>query len=94
MLETVISKGWSVRETETAVRAWVERNAGSARQREPIRHVQAAEFAEPEQRLRRALATNVAISRSTKGTGSIRIDFSSDDQLAELLDRIAGESLY
>ena len=52
------------------------------------------EFAEPEQRLRRALSTNVAITKSAKGSGSIRIDYSTADQLAELLDRIAGEALY
>ncbi len=92
MLETVIRRGLSVRETEAAVRSWVERHAGQP-ERIPTGNVR-NEFAEPEQRLRRALSTNVAINRSTKGTGSIRIDFSSDDQLAEILDRIAGESLY
>lgn len=91
LLETVIRRGLSVRETESAVRAWLERK--------PAAHDIAApgarnEFAEPEQRLRRALATNVSISRSARGSGSIRIDYSSAEQLAELLDRIAGEALY
>ncbi len=92
MLESVIKRGWSVRETESAVRAWVERqNQPKAVQAAPRLRSGHAEF---EQRLRRALATNVAISRSERGAGSIRIDFSTDEQLAEILDRIAGESLY
>ena len=92
LLETVIRRALSVRETEAAVRAWIDRQTGSA-DRSASQHAR-TEFAESEQRLRRALATNVSILRSAKGTGSIRIDFSTDDQLATILDRIAGESLY
>jgi ParB family chromosome partitioning protein len=91
LLETVIRRGLSVRETESAVRAWVERNSTAP---ELAASGTRNQFAEPEQRLRRALATNVSISRSAKGSGSIRIDYSTAEQLAELLDRIAGESLY
>jgi ParB family chromosome partitioning protein len=92
MLETLLKRSWSVRETESAVRSWVERrdNPQTAATAPRLR----AEHADFEQRLRRALATNVAINRSERGTGTIRIDFSSDEQLAEILDRIAGESLY
>jgi ParB family chromosome partitioning protein len=92
MLETLLQRGWSVRETENAVRSWVERQnkPKSASNVVPL----SAQHAEFEQRLRRALATNVSINRTERGAGSIRIDFSSDDQLAEILDRIAGESLY
>lgn len=92
MLETVIQRRLSVRETENAVRAWVERRASETDQSESPRL--RSELADSEQRLRRTLATNVTINRSTKGAGSIRIDFSSDDQLAEILDRIAGDPLY
>lgn len=92
MLETVIKRGWSVRETESAVRAWIEAQSTVAERVSPARL--RPEHADFEQRLRRSLATNVSISRSERGSGSIRIDFSSDEQLAELLDRIAGESLY
>ena len=92
MLETVVKRGWSVRETESAVRSWVEHQGKS----QPIQTVPRlrSEHADFEQRLRRALATNVAINRSERGTGTIKIDFSSDEQLAEILDRIAGESPY
>lgn len=92
MLETVIRKGMSVRETETAVRSWVDRNTASMDSPAPARLRN--DYAGSEQRLRRALSTNVAISQSAKGSGAIRIDFTSEDQLAELLDRIAGESHY
>lgn len=92
MLETVIRRGLSVRETENAVRAWVERNSAERDASSPS--ARNDDFADSEQRLRRALSTNVAISRSAKGSGSIRIDFSTGDQLNELLDRIAGEALY
>jgi ParB family chromosome partitioning protein len=92
MLETVLERGWSVRETENAVRSWVERQGSpKASTQAPRLRTEQVDF---EQRLRRALATNVSINRSDRGSGSIRIDFSSDEQLAELLDRIAGESLY
>jgi ParB family chromosome partitioning protein len=92
MLETVIQRRLSVRETENAVRAWVERKSSETDQPQPPRG--RSELADSEQRLRRTLSTNVTINRSSKGAGSIRIDFSSDDQLAELLDRIAGDPLY
>ncbi len=92
MLETVLKRGWSVRETESAVRSWLERSndQGDHSSAPRLR----SEHTDFEQRLRRALATNVAINRSERGTGSIRIEFSSDDQLAEILNRIAGEPLY
>ncbi len=92
MLETVLKRGWSVRETESAVRSWLERNDDPGEY--AVTSKTKTEHADFEQRLRRALATNVAINRSERGNGSIRIDFSSDDQLAEILNRIAGESLY
>jgi ParB family transcriptional regulator, chromosome partitioning protein len=92
ILDSVLKRGLSVRETEGAVRNWVERlNASNA---EPLSARLRSEQSESEQRLRRALATNVAINRSERGTGSIRIDFSSDEQLSEILNRIAGESIY
>ena len=91
LLETVIRRGLSVRETESAVRAWIDRNSAA---QDLAPSGARNEFAEPEQRLRRALSTNVAITKSAKGSGSIRIDYSTADQLAELLDRIAGEALY
>jgi ParB family chromosome partitioning protein len=92
MLETVLKRGWSVRETESAVRSWVDgQNSPRPAAASPALRSEHADF---EQRLRRALATNVAINRSERGTGTIRIDFSSDEQLSEILDRIAGESLY
>jgi ParB family chromosome partitioning protein len=92
MLETLLRRELSVRETEGAVRNWLERDQKSALQDRslPLR----SELAAPEQRLRRALSTNVAISRSSRGGGSIRIDFTSDEQLTELLDRIAGGEIY
>jgi ParB family chromosome partitioning protein len=92
MLETVLKRGWSVRETEAAVRSWTaKRDEPTPVQPAPRMQAEHADF---EQRLRRTLATNVSISRSQRGAGSIRIDFASDEQLAEILDRIAGESLY
>lgn len=92
MLETLLARGWSVRETENAVRTWVERQS-SPKTPPPAPRLR-SEHIDFEQRLRRALATNVSINRTDRGAGSIRIDFSSDEQLSELLDRIAGESLY
>ena len=92
MLEMVLKRGWSVRETESAVRSWAEQQVGT-KPAQPAPRLRSAQ-ADFEQRLRRTLATNVSINRSERGTGSIRIDFSSDEQLAEILNRIAGESHY
>jgi ParB family chromosome partitioning protein len=92
MLETVIRKSWSVRETENAVRTWIEHSAKL--QELPVPPSLRSEVADSEQRLRQAISTNVAINRSNRGSGSIRIDFASDEQLIQLLDRIAGESLF
>ena len=91
MLESVVRRQLSVRETEAAVRRWIEReHTPSARGS----LAQESGFSEAEQRLRRALATNVSIAQSSRGSGSIRIDFGSAEQLTELLDRITGEPLY
>lgn len=92
MLDAVIRRSLSVRETESAVRNWIERQNRIDPEAEMA--IRSDAYAESEQRLRRHLSTNVSIARSARGTGSIRIDFSSDEQLAELLDRIAGELLY
>lgn len=92
MLEMLLNHGWSVRETESAVRKWIERQDTPITDDVPARI--RSEQLEFEERLRRTLSTNVSIRRSERGDGSIRIDFSSEEQLAELLNRIAGEQLY
>lgn len=92
MLEMLVKHAWSVRETENAVRNWVE-PTDDPKPVQPSKRLR-SEHIDLEQRLRRALATNVTIKRTDRGDGSIRIDFSSDEQLAEILNRIAGESPF
>lgn len=91
MLDAVLAKGWSVRETEHAVRAWIDRSEQQLpSQRRPARTPR-PEF---EQRLRRALATNVTIGVQPNGSGTIRIEFGSDEQLDELIRKIAGDAIF
>ena len=72
MLETVIRRGLSVRETETAVRAWVDRNSAAQEPSTPGARQRARRT---EQRARRTLATNVTINQiGERRFGSIRID--------------------
>jgi ParB family chromosome partitioning protein len=90
MLEAVTSRSWTVRETEHAVRRWVEdlpRRAKSGRPRRP-------EEERLEGRLRSALGTRVGLRRNARGGGSITIHFFSDEELAALMDRLAGEDLF
>jgi ParB family chromosome partitioning protein len=92
MLELVVEKHLNVRETEATVRRWL----ASAESHVPSRRNLGKSKSDDDTtaRLRRALATSVAIRRSGSGSGSIRIDFGSDEQLAEIVNRIAGEPAF
>jgi ParB family chromosome partitioning protein len=93
MLETVMLRDLTVRQTESAVRAWTER------QREPLSHSGTkrelvAENVAAADRLQRSLSTQVTVRKDPSGRGVISIKFDSDEQFEDLVNRISGESLF
>jgi ParB family chromosome partitioning protein len=86
MLKHVVDRAWNVRQTEDAVRRWV--SGGAKRQsaqsvRTDDEHLQ--------EELQRALATKVVVRRDAHGSGSITIQFFSEEQLRSLYERLAGD---
>jgi ParB family chromosome partitioning protein len=91
VLEIVIDKSLSVRQTEDLVRRW---QTGSptrkTRESEPN-----ADDIRLESRLRDALGTKVAVKRGSGGnSGTITIQYYSDEQLQALYDRLVGEEFW
>jgi ParB family chromosome partitioning protein len=90
MLETVIEKDWTVRQTEDGVRRWLSepaRATGEPAQRN-------THLLSVEDRFQRALGTRVSV-RQQGGTsaGTVVIHFYSDEQLQAIYDRLIGEDL-
>jgi len=80
----IISRGLSVRETESLVRKLTEPPA-PARAKKTDVHTRAAE-----ERLRLALGTRVRIVRKGKG-GRIEVDFTNEDELQRLYEQLTGD---
>jgi ParB family chromosome partitioning protein len=80
----IISKGLSVRETESLVKKATQPAAAPPSAEKDV-HTRAAE-----ERLRFALGTRVNIARGRKG-GRIEIAFTSEDELQRLFERLVGE---
>ncbi len=92
MLEAIVLKGWSVRQTEEAVRKWVTEPASAKQDAPPPRDLDAVRL---EDRFRSALGTRVSLKRPPEGgAGSITIHFHSDEELQGLYERIIGEELW
>jgi ParB-like chromosome segregation protein Spo0J len=92
MLESVVVKGWTVRQTEEAVRKWLTMQHQPPVQTARPRDIEAARL---EDRFRSVLGTRVALKRDTAGgPGSITIHFHSDEELQGLYERIIGEDLW
>jgi len=91
VLDIVLEKGLSVRQTEDLVRRWlagvpVTKQAHVERDADEIRL---------ESRLRDALGTKVALKRGSGASGgTITIQYYSDEQLQSLYDRLVGEELW
>ncbi len=85
LLDTVIARGISVRQTEELARRLNEpkpTSAGPARPADP-------DSERVEEDLRRALGTKVSLARTRRG-GRIVIEFYSDEELGRLYDRLTG----
>jgi ParB family chromosome partitioning protein len=89
MLESVIAKAWSVRQTEEAVRRWL--TSPKSRERPPQRDHRDDRL---EGQFRSALGTKVALRRDQNGGGALTIHFYSDEELHSLYERIVGENLW
>jgi len=89
MLDVMIAKGWTVRQTEDAVRRWMtDRREQIAAPAKPIDH----EVSHLEDRFRSALGTRVSLKRDTAGgAGSLTIHFYSEDDLQGIYERIVGD---
>jgi ParB family chromosome partitioning protein len=89
MLDVVIAKGWTVRQTEDAVRRWLtEIRERATETPKPIDH----ESARLEDQFRSALGTRVSLKRDgAGGAGSLTIHFFSEDDLQGIYDRIVGD---
>lgn len=89
VLGEIISKSLSVRETERLVAGYQnkdKRKKGDAATASPTKGSLPAEIKKIEQSLRTITGTKVALTYKSGGTGEIRIPFSSDRELNEILD--------
>jgi ParB family chromosome partitioning protein len=85
LVDAVISRGLSVRQTEELVRRLRERPTAISRFKAPVE----GEMERLEEDLRRALGTKVVLARSRKG-GRIVIEYYSDEEFSRLFDRLTG----
>jgi ParB family chromosome partitioning protein len=85
LVESVMVRGLSVRQTEELVRRLRERPATQS----PTAVDAATNMDHLEEDLRRALGTKVVLARSRKG-GRIVIEYYSDEELSRLFDRLTG----
>jgi ParB family chromosome partitioning protein len=88
MLQQVIDRNLNVRQTEDAVRRWLERDA--VERSAPLEAKDDARD-QVERQLRAALGTRVDYRRRRRGGGSLTIHFHSDEELNELYDRLVGD---
>jgi ParB family chromosome partitioning protein len=89
MLDVVIAKNWTVRQTEDAVRKWIA---------DPVRREpetpRSPLVSSLEERFQRALGTRVAVRQPPGATGgTVVIHYYSEEQLRALYDRLVGEDL-
>ncbi|HEX8939949.1 MAG TPA: ParB/RepB/Spo0J family partition protein [Candidatus Limnocylindrales bacterium] len=88
VLETVVSGGLSVRQTEELVRRLRDGAGGTPRPAAAPRP-RDADLERVEEDLRRALGTKVSLARSRRG-GRIVIEYYSDEELGRLYERLTG----
>ena len=99
MAGRVVAEGWSVRETEAAVRGDAFTDAAGrshgATGRDTGRTAKTVrtppEARRVEDALRKRLGTDVKVSTGRNGRGAVSISFYSNDDLARLLELILGE---
>ncbi|MCA9832600.1 MAG: ParB/RepB/Spo0J family partition protein [Thermomicrobiales bacterium] len=90
MLDEVLRKSLNVRQTENLVRSW----AKAPVQKEFTKPEIDPDTVRIEGRLRSALNTRVSLKRAANQSGSITIEFYSDEQLQAIYDRLVDEELW
>lgn len=85
LVETVVSRGLSVRQTEELVRRLRDRPASKTK----AATAADGEMERFEEDLRRALGTKVVLARSRKG-GRIVIEYYNDEEFSRLFERLTG----
>jgi ParB family chromosome partitioning protein len=85
LVEAIVARSLSVRQTEELVRRLRDRPAKSTGPAAPLD----GEMERVEADLRQALGTKVSVARSRKG-GRIVIEYYSDEEFARLFDRLTG----
>jgi len=88
LLELVVARGLSVRQTEELARRLREASAPEPRTATAKRAVD-ADLERVEEELRAALGTKVSLARSRRG-GRIVIEYYSDEELGRLYERLVG----
>lgn len=78
LFRAMLAGNFTVRQTETQVS--VRKNAPKGKD---------PNIADAESKLRETLKTKVAINRSARGTGEIKIRFDSDEELSSLIERLS-----
>ncbi len=90
MLDVVLARDYTVRQTEDAVRKWL--SSGGVKPSDPVRD---AEESRLEDRFRQALGTKVQFRRNTTGGGgALTIQYFSDEELDALYHRLLGEDIW
>ena len=86
LAKSCAAHGWSVREMEDRVRRATSGSSSAARTRKSPKRAFSAELMGLEDDLMRALGTRVRITRRRGGTGSIFIDYHSEEELDRLVN--------
>jgi ParB family transcriptional regulator, chromosome partitioning protein len=92
MLDLIVGRSWSVRQTEEAVRKWLSgRETNRILEAEPHRDPDLTDLVA---RFQRALGTRVVVRRASGSkTGTVVIHFHSDEQLREIYGRLVEDDL-
>jgi len=86
LAKSCAAHGWSVRELEDRVRRATAGSSSAAKPRKSPKRAFSAELMGLEDDLMRALGTRVRITRRRGGTGSIFIDYHSEEELDRLVN--------
>lgn len=94
MLERVRNKNLNVRQTENQVRSWLKQPTDPTPEPERPSPSMSTEHLRIESRLRDALGTRVTLKRGASSGGKIEIEYSSDEELQAIYDRLVEEDLW